>query len=334
MNRRSGAEKTWRKILISLLCVFFSVSFFAVIFACLWLSKIQAALPEQKPAAAQGDAKSPDYGKSSGGQAEKASGENLKPDFSDSEAPFGKSGVLNILLVGWEKGSDSKERKPEAIMLLSYDSSKGLIRTVAFLRELYVSVPGHGSGRLDEAFKLGGSALLAETIEKEFGLKADGRFEAELEKLAEIIDYMGGVDLSLTSEEAKALDLKSGAGRINGDKALAYSRVSGGGPDFEGTMRQRKLMNQALIRISELKAAEKLRFLEKLLPCLATDMPRQRIASLFLAVLKNGVAGIDQSRFYIPYAGAYRSVEISGTEALVPDIEKNRALLKRWLYSS
>ncbi len=333
MGNRFRAKKIWKKVLLSILCVFFSVSFFAGIFIWFWLSKIQISRPGQNPHAQNGYSETPYYDEGSRPQSDTAPGKGGKTDSPDA-APFGKSGVLNILLVSWEQNRYKKERSPEAIMLLSYDSSAGVIRTVPVLKELLVSIPGYKKDRLDAAFSLGGSALLAKTIENEFGLKADGCFVAETEKLAEIIDSMGGVDMTLTPEESKALGLKPGVNSLDGQKALAYSRIRGGVSDFEEAARQRNLMYQALLRISELRAAEKLKLLEKLLPCLETDMPRQRIVSLFLAVLKNGVTGIDQSQYHIPESGTYRIADMGGVEVLVPDVETNRALLKKWLYKS
>ena len=76
---------------------------------------------------------------------------------------------LNILLLGCDDFSDNGFRT-DVIMLLSLNPKHRSINLISFPRDLYVTIPGYWSNRINTAWGLGGFDLLADTFQANFGI--------------------------------------------------------------------------------------------------------------------------------------------------------------------
>ena len=108
----------------------------------------------------------------------------LLTSLSAQAAPF------SVLLIGVDTAGEAG--RSDVMMLASVDPEAGDIRLVSFLRDLYVSIPGHGKDRLNAAYFYGGEALLKRTLEENFGVSVDHTLTAHFPTLVSAVDLMGG----------------------------------------------------------------------------------------------------------------------------------------------
>lgn len=102
-------------------------------------------------------------------------------------------------------------------------------------RDTVVNIPGYGPGKINAAFAIGGPALAIKTVSEYLGIPINHVILVNFEKFPQLIDAMGGVNYTGGCVKAKVnggyanggvtLDLPRGTTRLNGQQALALSRV-------------------------------------------------------------------------------------------------------------
>lgn len=180
-----------------------------------------------------------------------ASGDNSTNN--GSEVPS-DSHIINILLVGIEEIEG--DRNTDSMIIASVNTKDHSLKLTSLMRDLYVEIPGHDKSKLNSAYAKGGIELLYETIENNFDVHLDGYCMVNFETFEQVIDLVGGVEITLTKEEAHYLNttnyiskksnrhVVAGKQLMNGNQALGYCRVrkvSTGteNNDFGRTQRQR-----------------------------------------------------------------------------------------------
>ena len=101
------------------------------------------------------------------------------------------------------------DRRSDVLMLVRLTSDASP-QALSLPRDSWVPIPGHGAGKIDDAFALGGSRLLVETVEHLMRVRIDHFAILDLTGLGTVIDILGGVDL--------------GDRHLNGQAALGYVR--------------------------------------------------------------------------------------------------------------
>jgi LCP family protein required for cell wall assembly len=167
--------------------------------------------------------------------------------------------VSNILLIGVETFEGAQNT--DTMIIASVDSKNNVIKLTSLMRDLYVELPGHKNNKLNAAYANGGIELLYDTIEVNFGLSMDGYVLVDFNDFEQIIDYLGGIDLELTSKEAEYLrttnyiseptnrDVVTGVQHMNGNQVLGYCRIrkvstKTESSDFGRTQRQRIVLEK------------------------------------------------------------------------------------------
>lgn len=238
----------------------------------------------------------------------------------------------NILLIGCD-GTSTRERTRSDAMILCTLSGDTLVLT-SFLRDLYVKIPGHGKNRINAAYAFGGADLLMQTLEENFGVSCDGAVEVDFSRFPEIIDLLGGVTIELRADEARIINrdtgssLTEGAQLLNGQQALAYSRIRklDTDGDFSRTQRQRTLLTALLEQYRNTSLLKVLSLLDDILPLLSTQME----TATLLDFASSGFRALPRLQVHsrhIPEAGTYRCERIDGMDVLVADMDKTRELL-------
>ena len=248
------------------------------------------------------------------------------------------SGIVNILLIGQDRREGEETARSDSMILCTYHRKTGDITMTSFLRDLYVPIPGHRSNRINAAYSEGGAALLVETLKENFGLHIDGNVEVDFSQFSQIIDLLGGVELELREDEAAEINKETGSSLtggtqlLNGEQALAYSRIRklDANGDFSRTNRQRKVMSALLGRFRNIQWRDLLPLMDQLLPLISTDMNYGKLVLLAMEILpKLSDAEITNQR--IPADGTYTDEKIDGMAVLSADLDANRALLQETL---
>lgn len=162
--------------------------------------------------------------------------------------------VINILLIGVEEIEGAQNT--DSMIIATMNTEDHTLKLTSLMRDLYVQIPGYKDNKLNSAYPKGDIDLLYDTISLNFGIKVDGYCLVNFNAFQKIVDLIGGVEITLTSEEAEYLNTTNyisekknrnvveGTQLMNGNQALGYCRVrkvSTGteNNDFGRTQRQR-----------------------------------------------------------------------------------------------
>ena len=106
--------------------------------------------------------------------------------------------ILNIMLIGSDSMSVGDHGRSDSLLILSLDIRHKKIKITSLMRDIWLTIPGHGQDRFNAAYAFGGPKLTIETIEKNFGIYIDRYAIVDFDGFSNIIDSLGGIDLELT----------------------------------------------------------------------------------------------------------------------------------------
>ena len=242
--------------------------------------------------------------------------------------------IINILLIGQDTYSTRSRSRTDSMVLCTVNKETKTLTMTSFMRDLYVVIPGYADQRLNVPYVLGGFNKLYQTLEYNFGVEVEHGIAVNFSSFPKVIDAVGGVDIELTSKEANHLNgqntewtLSAGKNHLNGEQALAYSRIRKLDSDFGRTNRQRKVLTAVLNKAKSLSLTQLYDLVETLIPLVHTDMTDAEIIStaVEIAPLLMDMEVVTQR---IPVNGGYKSRMIKGMAVLVPDTEVNRQFLE------
>lgn len=258
--------------------------------------------------------------------------------------------VINILLLGEENLFNASRGRTDAILVASLDKDGGPLKLISFMRDMYVSIPGYGNNKLNAAYVFGGSKLMMETIETNFKIKLDGYVLVNFSGFEEIIDQLGGIEISLTVQESEYLNTTKyiskveerntvpGTQLLTGSQVLGYCRVrkvktaNGLDSDFGRTYRQRLVLQKLFERYKEKNYTELLSLMSKCLGYVtAPDTLKSTAAECLQVVIENKMFDLDTMQ--MPVNGHFENKIINNNDVIVvwPD---NNTLLHDFIYNN
>ena len=244
--------------------------------------------------------------------------------------------VKNILLIGLDDDKGTGKSRSDTMMLLSLDAKNKAIKLTSFLRDLWVDIPGYNSAKLNAAYANGGPQLTIDTIENNFKIDIDNYILVDFNMFKQIIDSLGGIEIEITPEEAEFINrttksvVKAGLNELDGKKALIYARIRKLDSDFKRTERQRKVIMSILAKATKAGILDLLKLASNILPLIKTDINPFRMFGLLLSSIK--YINLDIQQMQVPAKGAYKDKTIKGQAALVPDKEKNKDLIIKFIF--
>lgn len=269
-------------------------------------------------------------------------------DLSDVEAGVdlvSDDKIINILLVGADKREYwSEAGRSDSVMIATMDTRHKKLKLTSLMRDMYVTIPGHGETRFNAAYSYGGIELLYQTIAANFGIQMDGYVIVDFAAFKKVINSIGGVDVELTQAEYEYLmqkyagkesitkGLVPGENRMNGSQALAYSRIRQDNQgDFGRTQRQRNIMSSVFKKAKSQSFGELKDLAAAVIPNnVVTDLTNQEIISYMMTVVTMGVTEFEQLR--IPIDGAYTQQRINNQAVLVLDWDQNKRALNQFIF--
>lgn len=245
--------------------------------------------------------------------------------------------LFHFLLIGQDRQFDEAAGRSDAMLLCSFHKGTNTFSVTSFLRDLYVSIPGHGFDRLNAAYAYGGSDLLCQTLSENFGIAVDAWAEVDFAQFSEIIDTLGGVSMELRQDEADCINasigsnLQAGTQTLAGQEALAYSRIRklDADGDFSRTDRQRKMLFALMNAYKSAGLMDLLNVLNTLLPMVSTNLNTLSLLRYALEILPN-LSGAQFVSHCIPAEGTYSCETIDGMAVLVADPDDLRATLDEY----
>lgn len=342
MRRKNPTS--YRRALLSLLCVFAAVILTGAVATTVFFQDFMAAIqapPEEEPLTQQ------ELDQLLAQEKGPTDAPTMQPEevtFAPPETQIGgeNSKLINILLIGQDRRPGEERTRSDSMILCTVNPGTKTLTLTSILRDLYVQIPGYEDNRINAAYAAGGMPLLDETLETNFGIHVDGNVEVDFGQFSEIIDLLGGVSLEIRADEAAEINrlvwgssLTTGEQTLNGEQALVYARIRklDSDSDFSRTNRQRKLLTALIQQHKNLNLSTLTALYQELLPSINTDLTQYQIVSYGLTVfpmLKN--LKIVSQR--IPAEEYYEDRTIRGMSVLIADMEKTRELLKATLGES
>lgn len=176
----------------------------------------------------------------------------------EQQVPEGQEAATNILVLGtdsrtsagdpsqWEAGA----QRTDAIMIMQISGDNKDVSVMSIPRDSWVSIPGHGEGKINAAYSYGGPSLTIQTVENLTGIRISHFVIADFESFQNLTDELGGVTINLKEPQTLAgTEFPAGAQVLNGKQALVYTRErkSLPGGDFDRVKRQQAWM-RAIVR--------------------------------------------------------------------------------------
>ena len=236
--------------------------------------------------------------------------------------------IINFLLVGQDRRPGDPRMHSDAMILVTVNKSAKTLTMTSFMRDLWVQIPGYYKQRLNVPYFVdptNGFNLLNETLEYNYGVSAEHNIEVDFSGFTSAIDAVGGVEIQLTGAEANHLNsqnynwaLREGANTLDGEQALAYSRIRKIGDDFARTSRQRTVLMALVDKAKTLSLTELYNLTKSIIPMLSTDMTDSEIIGyvMELAPLLPELTIVSQR---IPADGAYYNAWINNCLVLCQD---------------
>ena len=246
-----------------------------------------------------------------------------------------KNNIYNVLLIGVDE-EDNGSSRSDTMMLITINKNKEQFQLTSFMRDLWVEIPGHESGRLNSAYTIGGADLLLKTISLNFDIDIDNYLLVNFEMFKQLIDGVGGVTVDITESEARFINrtthatVKTGTNTLNGDYALIYCRIRKLDSDFMRTQRQRKVISSLFEQVKNTNIFELAKISSDILPLITTDMSPLKMTAKLLSATTMLTYDTDQIR--LPTDGTYENKTINSQAVLVPDMEENTDILHNFIY--
>ena len=258
--------------------------------------------------------------------------------------------ITTIALFGLDKREKGELGRSDSIILLSIDKAHKKIKMSSIMRDSYVNIHGKGMDKINHAYSFGGPALAIRTINENFHLNITDYASVDFSGMEKIIDYFGGLSLSITKAEVSEINRHvadlchlrnipydkyklntSGNIKLNGIQAVAYTRVRMlGNGDFDRTERQRNVLEALMKNVQNAGPLKLAGMVSKLLPEIKTSISDGEILKIGTDLLTTGIKSIEQERF--PVDGYYNDSTINDVYYLKIDLKGTKDQIHKYIF--
>lgn len=203
--------------------------------------------------------------------------------------------VTNIALFGIDAREEDKENgRSDTTMIASFDGVHKEIKLTSILRDSRVKIEGHGQDKLCHAYAYGGPKLAVKTLNQNYNMNIKEYVTVNFTHMAQIIDKLGGLELTLTKEERVAAngliastpelsyseeipEFKTNPQKVqlNGSQAVSYARIRKIDSESERANRQQIVMQAIFDKILAMNVLGYPQLIKDLLPFVQTSLSYQ-----------------------------------------------------------
>ncbi len=269
------------------------------------------------------------------------------------ETPVGMHHYLLLCSDSWSGSSEDEPRNTDGIMLVTVDTIAHRVMLTSFIRDMLVMRPDGAYGRLNGIAKRFSLEEMMDTLNSHFGLDIQKYVLVDWSNVANIIDALGGVDITITNGESIRLRDKnaykrdwtspvlSGAGtyHFRGYAAVIYMRirsdisVDGERYDYRRTTRARNVVSSLADSLREIDYAKAIEVATTVFNNItATNMTMMDFIEAAGYAFELRDAEIEQMRIPIDGTGEEFYYLEMATQQI--DVPANREALLEFLYES
>ncbi len=237
------------------------------------------------------------------------------------EPPPLSAPTLNILLMGTDaRPEDSEPTRTDSLILVRIERDSGRVSMLSMPRDLWVSYPGIGEGRINAAYTVGekrfgpggGAALAKSTVTELLGIRVDNFVLINFQGFRTLIDVLDGIKIDVPqalydpqypTEDYGTMEVRFAAGSqlMDGERSLIYARTRHADSDFGRIQRQQLVLMAIFNRIRERGLLQQLTSFDDYTGAMRdyvkTDLSRSRM--LELAGFARGISPDNVLRYAI-----------------------------------
>ena len=174
------------------------------------------------------------------------------------QIPENRDGIYHYLLLCMDQWDGNLRDNNDGIVLLTFDTRANRIMLTSILRDALVERPDGVIGRINYIVKNYGPEALCQIISTHLNIKVEKYVVFNFQQIANIVDYMGGVEVEVEANEAAYLKRyplsptqttpamnRAGTYLFTGRAAVIYMRMRkhNTGGDFMRTARVRNVLS-------------------------------------------------------------------------------------------
>lgn len=158
--------------------------------------------------------------------------------------------VIWILAVGSDarRGQDPLRSRGDTLQLVGMDTRTGAATAIGIPRDSWVSIPGHGSNRINAALYFGGPQLMGEAVAGLIGIEPDYVMVTTFWGVEQIAKDVGPITVdnpvAFTDPYLKPKGFKSGKISLSGYNVVSFARIRKNlaGGDFDRSANQQRVL--------------------------------------------------------------------------------------------
>jgi LCP family protein required for cell wall assembly len=178
-----------------------------------------------------------------------------------------RTGATATELAQMHTGTDDGAVNTDTMVLLHVPANGAKATGISFPRDSWVTIPGHGKGKLNSAYELGtengggakgGAQLLIATIKLLTGLSIDHYVAVSMLSFLRIAEVLGPINVCLnqaTQDDYSGANFKAGEQTLQPAQALAFVRQRRGllGGDLDREIRQQYFLSAEFRKLASAK---------------------------------------------------------------------------------
>lgn len=246
-----------------------------------------------------------------------------------------ESGRMNVLLLGVDSRGEEKSRT-DTMMIASWDPESNDVRLISLMRDIYATIPGYQSYKLNTAYYLGGAELTKQTVESMFDVPIHHYALIDFTSFETMVDIIAPngveVDVEKDMSEKIGVTLTQGVHQLNGKELLGYARFRSDEEGDFGRVGRQQIVIEALG--NELTNPMNFHRLPKFAGALNGYVQTDVGATDKVRYLLDAILGgkVETERLTIPQEGAYRYNSYSHAGSVIElDVEAARTAIDDFL---
>jgi LCP family protein required for cell wall assembly len=234
--------------------------------------------------------------------------DRLESDYSsaskDSDT-LSSANITNIAIFGVDTESGDSGRS-DATMIVSLDNEHNKIKITSIARDSLVHIPQRDTyEKFTHAYAYGGASLAVATLNENFNTNIDDYISVNFSELASIIDLVGGVEIDMSEAELNHISrytddtagLSVGTITVNGEQAVAYSRIRYIDSDYQRNGRQREVLNSLFEKARKMDKSDYPAFIKQCLALCTTSLDYKELVSMSSILAKSD---LELEQFSVP----------------------------------